>query len=111
MIRYLRKKRLFSFRRRLMSSEATSEGFPTLKKYAPIWVPVLSFGLMNIWIINDPSVRAIVENFLPSYIEFLRMKIGFDDEGSNLYVKLQTIIVRSNSLFSTFRSDRKVADS
>ena len=56
------------------------EGFPTVKKYSPIWVPIVVFVIVSVDIINNTYHREIIENIAPSYVDFVRQYHGFDGE-------------------------------
>ena len=45
--------------------------------YAPILAPILGTAFITTWICNSSDVRNVASMLLPSYVEFLRDKIGF----------------------------------
>ena len=45
----------------------SAEGFPTLKKYAPILIPLVTVFSSTIWLINDCDFRNFVEKYAAFY--------------------------------------------
>ena len=60
--------------------QVAKEGYPTVKKYSPIWVPIVVFVVVSVDIINNTYHREIIENIAPSYVDFVRQYHGFDGE-------------------------------
>ena len=57
-----------------------TEGFPTLRKWAPIWIPAtLAFSISTL-VVNSSSIRGKIEAYFPSYVQLLRENYGFSDE-------------------------------
>jgi hypothetical protein len=62
------------------ASEVAKEGFPTVKKYSPIWVPAVVLIVIAVDIINNENHRDVIEDIAPSYVNFVREYHGFSDE-------------------------------
>ena len=55
-------------------------GFPTLRKWAPLWVPTTMFVVVSTLAVNSRSIRGTLEEHFPGYIQMLRENYGFEDE-------------------------------
>ena len=62
------------------ASEVAKEGWPTLRKYSPIWVPAVVLIVIAVDIINNEYHRDVVEGIAPSYVNFVRQYHGFSEE-------------------------------
>jgi hypothetical protein len=58
----------------------SKEAWPTVKKYSPVWIPVLVAIVATVDIVNNSNHREIIENVCPPYVELVRKYIGFEDE-------------------------------
>lgn len=51
-----------------------------MKKYSPIWIPILIGIIVTVDIINNENHRENIEKICPPYVETVRKYIGFEDE-------------------------------
>ena len=49
----------------------STDGFPTLRKYAPILIPLVTVFSSTVWLINDCDFRNFVEKYAPFYGELI----------------------------------------
>ena len=71
-----------------------------MKKYSPIWVPIVVFVVVSVDIINNTYHREIIENVAPSYVDFVRQYHGFDGEDLKEKNRIRRTIAAQSEPFS-----------